>query len=39
MQHEEQGGNVLRTAEALDLERSNLYRKIKTYGIEVHRKL
>jgi two-component system nitrogen regulation response regulator NtrX len=30
-------GNVSRTAEALDLERSNLYRKLKTYGIEVER--
>ncbi len=33
----EYGGNVSRTAEALDLERSNLYRKIKTYGIEIRR--
>ena len=33
----QQGGNVLRTAEALDLERSNLYRKIKAYGIEIQR--
>jgi len=30
-------GNVSRTAEALDLERSNLYRKLKAYGIEVER--
>jgi two-component system nitrogen regulation response regulator NtrX len=30
-------GNVTRTAEALDLERSNLYRKLKAYGIEVER--
>jgi two-component system nitrogen regulation response regulator NtrX len=30
-------GNVSRTAEALDLERSNLYRKLRTYGIEVER--
>jgi len=30
-------GNVSRTAEALDLERSNLSRKLKTYGIEVER--
>ena len=30
-------GNVTRTAEALDVERSNLYRKLKSYGIEVAR--
>jgi two-component system nitrogen regulation response regulator NtrX len=30
-------GNVTRTAEALDVERSNLYRKLKSYGIEVER--
>jgi two-component system, NtrC family, nitrogen regulation response regulator NtrX len=30
-------GNVSRAAEALDLERSNLYRKLKSYGIEVER--
>jgi two-component system nitrogen regulation response regulator NtrX len=30
-------GNVSRTAEALNLERSNLYRKLRTYGIEVER--
>ncbi len=30
-------GNVSRTAEALELERSHLYRKIKAYGIEVRR--
>jgi two-component system nitrogen regulation response regulator NtrX len=30
-------GNVSRTAEALDLERSNLYRKLRGYGIEVER--
>jgi two-component system nitrogen regulation response regulator NtrX len=30
-------GNVSRTAEALDLERSNLYRKLRAYGIEVER--
>ena len=30
-------GNVTRTAEALDIERSNLYRKLKSYGIEVER--
>ena len=31
------GGNVSRTAEMLDLERSNLYRKIRAYGIEILR--
>ena len=30
-------GNVTRTAEALDVERSNLHRKLKSYGIEVER--
>jgi two-component system nitrogen regulation response regulator NtrX len=30
-------GNVTRAAETLDLERSNLYRKLKSYGIEVER--
>lgn len=30
-------GNVTRTAEALVVERSNLYRKLKGYGIEVER--
>ncbi len=30
-------GNVSRAAEALDLERSNLYRKLRSYGIEVER--
>jgi two-component system nitrogen regulation response regulator NtrX len=30
---EEAGGNVSRTAEMLGLERSNLYRKMKTLGI------
>ncbi len=30
-------GNVTRTAEALTVERSNLYRKLKSYGIEVER--
>jgi two-component system nitrogen regulation response regulator NtrX len=30
-------GNVSRTAEFLQLERSNLYRKLKGYGIEVER--
>lgn len=32
---EEFDGNVSRTAEAIDLERSNLHRKIKSYGIEL----
>ena len=31
------GGNVSRTAELLGVERSNLYRKIRAYGIEVER--
>ncbi|MDQ2971221.1 MAG: sigma 54-interacting transcriptional regulator, partial [Acidobacteriota bacterium] len=30
-------GNVSRAAEALDVERSNLYRKLRSYGIEVER--
>jgi two-component system nitrogen regulation response regulator NtrX len=30
-------GNVTRAAEMLDVERSNLYRKLKSYGIEVER--
>ena len=30
-------GNVTRTAETLDIERSNLYRKLRSYGIEVER--
>jgi two-component system nitrogen regulation response regulator NtrX len=30
-------GNVSRTAQALGLERSNLYRKMRAYGIEVER--
>ena len=30
-------GNVSRTAEALQVERSNLYRKLRSYGIEVER--
>jgi two-component system nitrogen regulation response regulator NtrX len=32
---EENDWNVSRTAEAVDIERSNLHRKIKTYGIEL----
>ncbi|MCH7823874.1 MAG: sigma-54-dependent Fis family transcriptional regulator, partial [Acidobacteria bacterium] len=30
----EHGGNVKRTATALNIERSHLYRKMKSYGIE-----
>jgi two-component system nitrogen regulation response regulator NtrX len=33
----ELAGNVSRTAQALGLERSNLYRKMRAYGIEVER--
>ncbi|MHB0968809.1 MAG: sigma-54-dependent transcriptional regulator [Thermoanaerobaculia bacterium] len=33
----ELGGNVSRTAEALGVERSNLYRKLHAYGIKVER--
>jgi two-component system nitrogen regulation response regulator NtrX len=33
----ELGGNVSRTAEALGVERSNLYRKLNAYGIRVER--
>ena len=32
------GGNVSKTAQSLDLERSHLYRKIRAYGIEVQRR-
>jgi len=32
---EEHGWNISRTAEAIGIERSNLHRKIKTYGIEL----
>ncbi len=32
---EENGGNVSKTAEVLGIERSNLHRKIKTYGIRL----
>jgi two-component system nitrogen regulation response regulator NtrX len=31
------GGNVSRTADALGVERSNLYRKLHAYGITVER--
>jgi len=31
--HQECGGNMSRTAEALQVERSNLYRKMKAYGL------
>jgi two-component system nitrogen regulation response regulator NtrX len=34
---DEHGGNVSHAAEALGLERSNLYRKIKAYDIEIRR--
>ncbi|MCG8463093.1 MAG: sigma-54 dependent transcriptional regulator [Holophagales bacterium] len=34
---EEAAGNVSRTAEGLELERSHLYRKLRAYGIEVRR--
>jgi len=32
---EEHGWNISKTAEAIELERSNLHRKIKSYGIEL----
>jgi two-component system nitrogen regulation response regulator NtrX len=32
---EENDWNITRTAEAIDLERSNLHRKIRSYGIEL----
>jgi two-component system nitrogen regulation response regulator NtrX len=32
---EENDWNVSRTAEAIEMERSNLHRKIRSYGIEV----
>ncbi|MDK2848099.1 MAG: two-component system, NtrC family, nitrogen regulation response regulator NtrX, partial [Desulfuromonadales bacterium] len=32
---QENDGNISRTAEAIDMERSNLHRKIKSYGIEL----
>ena len=31
-------GNISRTAEALGVERSNLYRKLNAYGIKVERR-
>jgi two-component system nitrogen regulation response regulator NtrX len=36
--YEECGGNMSRTAEALQVERSNLYRKMKGYGLLPMRK-
>jgi len=36
--HQECGGNMSRTAEALQVERSNLYRKMKGYGLIPARK-
>jgi len=36
--HQECGGNMSRTAEALQVERSNLYRKMKAYGLISARK-
>ncbi len=33
----ENGGNISRTAEVIGLERSYLHRKIKSFGIEVHK--
>ena len=35
----EQQGNMSRTAEVLGVERSNLYRKMKTFGIAPSRRL
>ncbi len=32
---EEHGGNVSATAEAIGLERSHLYRKLRSYGMEM----
>jgi two-component system nitrogen regulation response regulator NtrX len=34
----EHDGNVSRTAEALSIQRSHLYRKLRAYGIEVDRR-
>jgi two-component system nitrogen regulation response regulator NtrX len=34
---EENDWNISRTAEVIELERSNLHRKIKSYGIDVRR--
>jgi len=36
--YQECGGNMSRTAEALQMERSNLYRKMKAYGLIASRK-
>jgi two-component system nitrogen regulation response regulator NtrX len=35
---EENDWNISRTAEAIEIERSNLHRKIKTFGIELIKK-
>jgi two-component system nitrogen regulation response regulator NtrX len=34
---EENDWNISRTAEAIEIERSNLHRKIKSYGIELRK--
>ena len=34
---EENNWNISKTAEVIELERSNLYRKLKSYGIDVKR--
>ena len=34
---EQNDWNISRTAEVIDLERSNLHRKIKSYGIDIRR--
>ena len=36
--YQECGGNMSRTAEALSVERSNLYRKMKSFGLLPARK-
>jgi len=33
----ENDGNISRTAEAIGLERSNLHKKIKSYGLDIER--
>ena len=35
---QENNGNISKTAELIGLERSNLHRKIKSYGLEVKKK-